>query len=301
VEADAPCHKPVLLEEAVAALAPVSGGVYVDGNLGFGGHSRAILLASAPAGRVIAFDWDAEAIARAGELLAGFGDRLVLIHENFASMKEALHRRQIHQVDGILLDLGISSYHVDSSGRGFSFLKDEPLDMRMDTRRQLTARDLVNRLSEQELADIIYYYGEERQARRIASFLVEARRKKKIATSAELAPIVAAAVPKRFHPRRIHVATRTFQALRIAVNGELDNLRQVLEDGVELLKPAARFCVISFHSLEDRLVKNFFRSHAGLDVLTPRPVTPGPGEIAGNPRSRSARMRAATRRAAHGA
>ncbi len=296
-----PEHEPVLLAEVVAVLAPTSGGIYVDGNVGFGGHATAILEASAPDGRLIGFDWDEAAIERAADRLAPFGDRVVLIRDNFVTIGRHLRARGIEAVDGILLDLGISSYHVDASGRGFSFQRDEPLDMRMDLRREVTAADLVNDLPERDLADIIYHYGEERQARRIAAHIVLARRRQRIATSGQLAAIVAQAVPKRFHPRRIHVATRTFQALRIAVNGELDNLRAVLLDGWRFLRPGGRFCVISFHSLEDRLVKTVFASEPQLVVLNKKPVTPTTAEIERNPRSRSARLRVAARRKGDGA
>ncbi len=295
-------HEPVLLVEAVGGLAPRPGGLYVDGNVGFGGHAAAILDASAPDGRLIGFDWDAAAIDRARQRLAPFEGRVELVHDNFTALGRYLEERGVAAVDGILLDLGVSSFQLDASGRGFSFLRDEPLDMRMDQRRQLTAADLVNTLPERELADILYYYGEERQARRIAARIVAHRLRARIGTTAELAAIVARAVPRRFHPRRIHVATRTFQALRIAVNGELDNLRAMLDSAWRYLRPGGRFCVISFHSLEDRLVKAAFAGQPALDVLTRRPVTPAAAERQRNPRSRSARLRIAVRReVAHGA
>ncbi len=295
-------HEPVLLAEAVGGLAVRSGGVYVDGNVGLGGHAAAVLAASAPDGRLIGFDWDAAAIERAAERLASFGDRVELVRDNFTALGSYLEERGLAAVDGILLDLGISSFQLDASGRGFSFLRDEPLDMRMDQRRPATAADLVNTLSERELADILYYYGEERQARRIAARIVARRQQARITTTAALAEIVAQAVPRRFHPRRIHVATRTFQALRIAVNGELDNLRALLRDAWRYLKPGGRICVISFHSLEDRLVKAAFAGAPALKALTKRPITPTAAEKRRNPRSRSARLRIAVRReVGHGA
>lgn len=286
-------HISVLLHEAVELLAPVDGGLYVDGNLGLGGHSRVILERTSPGGRVIGFDLDEAALSQAQVNLADFGDRLLCLHRNFAELKPALKELGISQVDGILLDLGLSSLQLDAVGRGFSFQKDEPLDMRMDVRQQTTAASLVNSLSEQDLADIFYYYGEERQARRIASFVVLERRNAPIETTRQLADLVCRAVPKRFQPKRIHAATLVFQSLRIAVNRELESLRQILDDGVALLAPGGIFCVISFHSLEDRMVKQSFRDHPKLKVLTKKPVVPGPDEVATNPRARSAKLRGA--------
>ena len=201
----------------------------------------------------------------------------------------------IGTIDGLLLDLGLSSLQLDASGRGFSFKGSEPLDMRMDQRQATTAAELVNKASEEELADIFFYYGEERQARRIAEEIVEARRKEKIVSTDQLVALVDRAIPKRFHPKKIHVATKVFQALRIAVNRELDSLERILADGATLLAPGARFCVISFHSLEDRLVKQAFRENPLLEVVTPKPLTPGRAECLRNPRARSAKLRVAAR------
>lgn len=201
----------------------------------------------------------------------------------------------IGRIDGLLLDLGLSSLQLDGSGRGFSFKGSEPLDMRMDQRQATTAAELVNEASEEELADIFFYYGEERQARRIAERIVEERRKEKIVSTDQLVALVAQAIPKRFHPPKIHVATKVFQALRIAVNRELDSLEQILADGASLLAPGARFCVISFHSLEDRLVKQAFRENPLLEVVTAKPITPGREECLRNPRARSAKLRVAAR------
>jgi len=199
----------------------------------------------------------------------------------------------ISHVDGLLLDLGLSSLQLDAGGRGFSFKGSEPLDMRMDSRGLTTAADLVNKSSQQDLADIFYYYGEERQARRIAEYIMESRRRGPIETTDQLVAIIEAAIPKRYHPRKIHVATKTFQALRIAVNRELDNLVKILDDGVHVLAPGGRFCVISFHSLEDRLVKRAFRDNPLLRVLTPKPIISSDAECRRNPRARSAKLRAA--------
>lgn len=286
-------HQPVLLEEVIGFLAPVSGGIYVDTNLGLGGHTERILRESAPDGRVIAFDWDQEAMALARERLAPFGGRVDFVGKNFAALPLYLAEAGIAQVDGILCDLGLSSYQLDISGRGFSFKGSQPLDMRMDGRQQLTARVLVNTASEEELADIFFYFGEERQARRIASTLVEERKKQAIETTDRLVTIVEQSVPRKFHPSKIHVATKVFQALRIAVNQEFDNLITLLQAAPEMLKNDAKFCVISFHSLEDRLVKRAFGESPSLEILTKRPVVASGEELMNNPRARSAKLRVA--------
>lgn len=293
-------HQPVLLAEVLHWLQPVSGGIYVDGNLGLGGHAAAILEGSAPAGRLLGFDWDEDALSLARQNLARFGDRVSLWRRNFIELEATLAQLAITGIDGLLLDLGLSSLQLDcgreeGAGRGFSFRQAEPLDMRMDRRRSTTAADLLAELSAEELADIFYYYGEERQARPIAAAIVEERRRSPVITTAQLADLVAAAVPRRFHPAKIHVATRVFQALRIAVNHELENLQAMLAGAPALLKPGARFCVITFHSLEDRLVKRAFREDHRLEVMTPRPITAGAEELGRNPRSRSAKMRVARR------
>ncbi|HIJ91512.1 MAG: 16S rRNA (cytosine(1402)-N(4))-methyltransferase RsmH [Desulfobulbaceae bacterium] len=290
-----PSHLPVMLEEVVRSLAPVDGGIYVDGNLGLGGHTERILETCGPTGQVIGFDWDAAALSMAQERLARFTGRVRFVHENFTSIKETLMELGIGTIDGLLLDLGLSSLQLDASGRGFSFKGSEPLDMRMDQRQATTAAQLVNEASQEELADIFFYYGEERQARRIAERLVEERRKEKIVSTDQLVALVDQAIPKRYHPKKIHVATKVFQALRIAVNRELDSLEQILADGATLLAPGARFCVISFHSLEDRLVKQAFRENPLLEVITSKPLTPGLAECTRNPRARSAKLRVAAR------
>lgn len=286
-------HQSVLLHEAVAALQPRTGGLYVDGNLGLGGHTHEILARSAPDGRVVAFEWDSAALAFARDRLRNFGSRLQYVHDNFASLTARLAEMGIGTVDGLLLDLGLSSYQLDSSELGFSFRGSQPLDMRMDGRRRLNAAKLLATATEAELADIFYYYGEEKQARRIASFVVEARKSQKLERTDQLVRVVEQAVPKRFQPKKIHVATKVFQALRIAVNGELDNLASVLEQGPGLLTAGGRFCVISFHSLEDRLVKRFFQNNPQLEVVTKRPILPSVEEVQRNPRARSAKLRVA--------
>ncbi len=289
-------HTSVLLPECIHYLDVQPGKVYVDGTLGLGGHTQAILSASAPDGRVIAFEWDDSALQHALTRLDGYKDRLTIVRRNFAEIAAGLDEIGVQQIDGLLIDIGVSSLQLDMGERGFSFQRDEILDMRMDSRGKVTAQSILATCSEQELADIFYYYGEERQARPIATAIVEYRKQEAIRTTKQLVSIVAHAVPKRFHPKRIHVATKVFQALRIAVNTELENLAHILDDGVRFLKPGAHFCVISFHSLEDRIVKRKFRNNEQLEVLTSKPIMSSPEEIAVNPRSRSARLRVARKR-----
>ena len=272
----------------------------MDATLGLGGHTEQILARSTPTGRVIAFDWDLRAIDLAKERLASFRDRLTFVHRSYAEIELGLAQAGVTKVDGILLDLGLSSLQLDSSvedvGRGFSFQGKEPLDMRMDQRTTRTAAELINNATEQELADIFYYYGEEKQARRIAAQLVKARKKTRFETTDQLAELVARAIPRRFHPWKIHVATRVFQAVRIAVNQELENLATLLKKAPSLLNPGARLCIISFHSLEDRLVKWGFRNDPCWEILTKKPVLPGRDEARANPRARSAKLRVAALR-----
>jgi 16S rRNA (cytosine1402-N4)-methyltransferase len=289
-------HTSVLLDECMSFLRPESGKTYVDGTLGLGGHTEKILELSSPEGRVVAFDWDENAIVRAQERLLPFGDRLQIQRRNFAEISTGLDSVGIEQVDGMMIDVGLSSLQLDMGNRGFSFQQDEILDMRMDSRGKVTAGSIVQTATEEQLADIFFYYGEERQARPIAAAIIAERKNNKIETTKQLVRVVARAVPKRFHPKRIHVATKVFQALRIAVNTELENLGTILDDGVKYLKPGARFCVISFHSLEDRIVKRKFRANDSLVVLTTKPVIPTEEEVAANPRSRSARLRVAEKK-----
>ncbi|QJA05765.1 16S rRNA (cytosine(1402)-N(4))-methyltransferase RsmH [Thermosulfurimonas marina] len=288
-----PKHEPVLLEEVLEWLAVRPGGVYLDGTVGLGGHSRALLRASSPEGFLYGFEWEETSFRLAEERLSReFPGRFRLWRANFAEAPEILLSEGV-KVDGALLDLGISSFLLEGSGRGFSFLRDEPLDMRMDTRTEETARDLVNRLSYRELVEILRTYGEEPRAERIARAIVQARRRKPIETSGELARIVAEAVRPR--KRGEHPATLTFQALRIAVNRELENLQRFLSRAPEILKPGGRLAIISFHSLEDRLVKQAFRGDPRLRILTKRVIRPSAEEIRRNPRARSARLRVAER------
>jgi len=292
-------HTPVLTAEVMQYLRPERGGLFVDCTVGLGGHSRALL--EAGAARVVGIDRDPHALAAARETLAPWADRVELVHADYRALDEVLDRQGIGLVDGALADLGVSSLQLEAPGRGFSFQRDEPLDMRMDTTSVQTAADLVARSTERDLADAIYAYGEERFSRRIARAIVEARRAQPIATTGGLAAIVRRALPRRGH-MRIDPATRTFQALRIWVNRELDGLDRFLEAAVRRLRLGARLVVISFHSLEDRILKHTLRAlqesrDAGVRVLTRKPLVPGEDEVRRNPRARSAKLRAAERMA----
>jgi len=288
-----PIHIPVLLNETILLLAPVDGGIYVDGTLGLGGHTEKILQTCGPSGRVIGFEWDDNALELATKRLAPFGLRFSSQHRSYSEIMDGLTEMKIKRVDGLLLDLGVSSLQFDNKTRGFSFQTDGPLDMRMDKRGRTTAEAIINNFSKDDLADIFYYFGEERQARRIAEHIVAERKKEQISTTSHLARIISRAIPKKFHPRKIHVATKSFQALRIAVNKELDNLSVFLDTVTKILKPGGRVCIITFHSLEDRLVKWKFKDNPLLHVLTKKPVTPDIEETKINPRARSAKLRAA--------
>ena len=289
-------HAPVLREEILDWLRPHRKGVYVDATLGLGGHTEALLDLTAPTGRVIGCEWDEQAMALARKRLARFGDRFLAVSASYANLSAELKRLGIAHVDGLIADLGVSSLQFDQAERGFSFRFDYPLDMRMDKRKTVTAADLVARLSEGQLADIFFHYGEERQARRIAGFLVRARQEEAVTTTGRLAALVAAAVPLRYHPTRMHVATKVFQALRIAVNNELDNLSRLLQMAPEVIAPGCRAGIITFHSLEDRMVKQAFAQHPDWVMLTRKPVEPTLAEVRRNPRARSAKLRVAERR-----
>ena len=307
-------HRPVLLQETIEFLQPEHGGLYVDGTLGLGGHSEAILEASANTS-VIGLDRDREALRWATERLAHFGSRFRAVHADFRDIKRVVEEAGIERVRGVLVDLGVSSLQFDSEVRGFSFRHDAPLDMRMDGESdEETAAELLATLSEEEIARIIYEYGEERHSRRIARWIVERReRGEPVETTKELAELVARAVRAR-KADRIHPATRTFQALRIAVNRELEGLDEFIETAIELLEEDGRFCAISFHSLEDRIVKRALRRLSGycecdrrrapvcscgarrvVEILTRRPISPSEGEVEENPRARSAKLRGGRR------
>ena len=303
-------HITVLLNEAVDLLAPHPGGVYVDGTLGGGGHAAEILKRSAPDGIVIGLDQDAEALTRAREVLAPYGSRSVLRQKNFRDLPAVLAELGYDRVDGIMLDLGVSWFHLRTPERGFSFMTDGPLDMRMDASGSQTAADLVNTLPYAELARIIREYGEEDRAGAIARAIDRARSRGPITGTVQLAGVISSVFPP-YLPKRIHPATKTFQALRIAVNDEIGALREGLQHMIHALKPGGRIAVISFHSLEDRIVKQAFVAAAAacicppklpvcgcghrpeLRVLTRKPVAAGPDEIERNPASRSAKLRAA--------
>jgi 16S rRNA (cytosine1402-N4)-methyltransferase len=290
-------HVPVLTIEALQYLRPERGGLFVDCTVGLGGHARALLEAGAT--RLIGLDRDEDALAIARTTLAPWSDRVDLVHADYRALEEILDARGISLVDGTLADLGVSSLQLDAAGRGFSFQRDEPLDMRMDRSGGDTAADLVGRASETEIADAIFTFGEERFSRRIARAIVDARREAPIATTGRLASIVRGVIPRRGH-MRIDPATRTFQALRIWVNRELDGLDAFLHAAAGRLRAGARLVVITFHSLEDRIVKHTFRAlehvaDAAVKVLTKKPVVPGDDEVRRNPRARSAKLRAAER------
>ena len=291
-----PTHEPVLLVETLGLLDPSRGGLFVDCTVGLGGHTRALL--EAGASRVIALDRDPIALRLASESLARWSDRVELVHADYRQLGDLLDARHEAGIDGALADLGVSSMQFDMEGRGFSFRRDEPLDMRMDQTPGPTVADLLVSVDEEDLANVIFQFGEERFSRRIARGVVEARRLAPVATTGQLAQIVRRAVPRRGY-QRIDPATRTFQALRIWVNRELEGLDTFLVETSRRLRAGARLAVITFHSLEDRVVKHTFRAlaagEAALRVLTRKPVIPAEAELARNPRARSAKLRAIER------
>jgi len=302
-----------MLKETINSLDCRPGGIYLDGTVGGGGHAYQILTETAPDGLLIGIDADDDALAEAEYRLKQFGKRKFLVKGNFADIVKILGNLNIKRVDGILLDLGVSSHQLETAKRGFSFSLDAPLDMRMDRRQPLSAYDLVNTLSDKELERILKKYGEEIMAGRIVGAISTRRKTSPIKSTKELATIVVEALPPQLKRKRIHPATKTFQALRIAVNNELSNLHRAINDGIDVLNRGGRFSIISFHSLEDRTVKNLFRSwekgcicppdfpvctcsrKQKLKVLTRKPVTPGETEVTANPRVRSAKLRTAMR------
>lgn len=286
-------HQPVLLDEVIEHLHPMSGGLYIDGTLGLGGHSEKILQCSGPDGKVIGFEWDGQALEKARQRLEVFGSRFEAVAESYANLLPVMLQRGYLKANGLLLDLGVSSLQFDEADRGFSFQQEAPLDMRMSKATKKNAADLLRELSEEQLADIFFYYGEEQQARRIAAMLNKERALQPLLTTKQLAELVGQAIPKKYHPKKIHVATKVFQALRIAVNHELENLVQVLSDAPKVLAKGARICVISFHSLEDRIVKRTFNENNAYTTKMRQPITPGKRELLQNPRARSAKLRVA--------
>jgi len=303
-------HLPILLSQVVTALAPSAGGWIVDATVGLGGHARAVLDAQ-PGARLLGLDVDSEALELARDRLAAFGRRVVLVNASYASLAEIASVQGVANVDGVLFDLGVSSLQLDTPSRGFSFRHDGPLDMRFG-RNGATVADLLTDIEEEELVRVLREFGEEPRARRVARAIVRARQKQPIRTTGELNRVVHAALGQR--RGRIDPSTRTFQALRIAVNRELEPIPSAIDQAARLLRPGGRLAVIAFHSLEDRLVKRALRRLSGrcvcppgsfacqcrpdrlLEVLTPKPVTPGPEELAENPRARSAKLRVAARR-----
>lgn len=301
-------HVPVMLDEVLSFLEPQSGRTFIDCTLGGGGHSLAIVERILPDGRLIGIDRDEEALHAAAERLSRYSENVILEKGNFSDLEAIAEKLDIRAVNGILFDLGVSSHQLDAGERGFSFRLDAPLDMRMDTSQRVTAEELVNSLSERHLAELIRDYGEERWAKRIAKFIVERR---PIRTTTELTEAILAAVPSGARSETIHPATRTFQALRIAVNRELDSLQTALDSAIRLLASGGRVCVLSYHSLEDRIVKECFAKRAGkcacppgfpvcacgakkeIKILTKKPVTATDEEVRANPRARSAKLRVA--------
>ncbi|MGH7236033.1 MAG: 16S rRNA (cytosine(1402)-N(4))-methyltransferase RsmH [Nitrospiraceae bacterium] len=293
-------HVPVLVKEVLSWLASRPGGRYLDCTVGQGGLASSILDLTGPDGSVIGIDQDEEAIAAARNRLEPFAGRARLIRGNFRQLKQHLSSVGLSEVDGVVFDLGMSSAQLDRPDRGFSFLADGPLDMRMDRRGDRTAAELLNRLGETELADLLYRFGEERYSRRIARAVVRARDRRPLQTTFDLLSVIRDAVPAFYRHGRLHYATRTFQALRIAVNRELEVLEGSLRDAADVLAPGGRLCVISFHSLEDRIAKQTFRalSHGQepcLATLTKKPCVPSEQERRENPRARSAKLRVAER------
>ena len=303
-------HYSVLLNETIENLNIKPDGIYVDGTLGGGGHAYQVASRLSEKGRLIGIDQDADAIAAAGERLKEFGDKITIIRSNYANMKEELHRIGVEKVDGIVLDLGVSSFQLDTPERGFTY-RDEnaPLDMRMDDRQSLTAKDIVNGYSEMDLYRIIRDYGEDKFAKNIAKHIVQERAKKPIETTGELTEIIRASIPMKVQVTGGHPAKRTFQAIRIELNRELDVLRDSLDGMIDILDDGGRLCIITFHSLEDRIVKTIFRKNENPctcpsdfpvcvcgkkskgKVITRKPIFPGETEMEENPRSKSAKLR----------
>ncbi len=302
-------HKPVLLQETVDGLNVNPNGIYVDGTLGGGGHSYEICRRLGDKGSIVGIDQDAAAVEAAGIRLNGFGEKVTIVRGNYCDMKPQLHKLGIDKVDGIVLDLGVSSNQLDAVERGFSYRKDAPLDMRMDTRQEMTARDIVNAYPQSELYRVIRDYGEDRFAQNIAKHIVSSRGKAPIETTGQLAEIVRRSIPMKYQKRGACPEKRTFQAIRIELNRELDVLQDSLDGMIDLLKPGGRLCIITFHSLEDRIVKNAFRRNehpctcpkdfpvcicgkvSKGSIITRKPIVPTEKEMEENSRSRSAKLR----------
>ena len=311
-------HKSIMLEEVIESLAIKPNGIYVDGTLGGAGHSSEIVKRLGEDGRLIGIDQDGEAIEAATKRLKPYKDKVTIVRSNYAQMKEVLRDLGIPKVDGILLDLGVSSYQLDNAERGFTYREDVPLDMRMDQRQTKTAKDIVNDYSEMELYPIIRNYGEDKFAKNIAKHIVQARQKAPIETTGQLIEVIKAAIPKKVRATGGHPAKKTFQAIRIELNHELDVLKNNLEDMIDLLNDEGRIAIITFHSLEDRIVKNIFRTSerpcicppefpvcvcgrvSKGKVITRKPIVPGKEELEENSRSKSAKLRVFERRITEG-
>lgn len=302
-------HKSVLLDETISSLNIKADGIYVDGTLGGGGHAYEVCKRLSSKGRFIGIDQDEAAIKAAGERLKEFKDKVTIVRSNYSDMKNVLHNLGIDKVDGIVLDLGVSSYQLDTADRGFSYMADAPLDMRMDQRQELTAKDIVNKYSEMELYYIIKDYGEDKFAKNIAKHIVRARAEKEIETTNELTEIIKAAIPMKLRVVGGHPAKKTFQAIRIELNKELEVLKNSLDEMIDVLDDDGRICIITFHSLEDRIVKNIFRKNENPctcpsdfpicvcgnkskgRVVTRKPIIPSEEEIDENKRSKSSKLR----------
>lgn len=302
-------HKSVLLNETIDGLNIKPDGIYVDGTLGGGGHSYEVCRRLGEKGSIVGIDQDAAAIEAASARLKDFGEKVTIVRSNYCDMKSKLHELGIDKVDGIVLDLGVSSYQLDTAERGFSYREDAPLDMRMDTRQKMTARDIVNDYTEADLYRVIRDYGEDKFAKNIAKHIVQARAVKPVETTAELSEIIRASIPMKFQKKSGHPAKRTFQAIRIELNRELDVLRDSLDDMIDLLNPGGRLCIITFHSLEDRIVKSAFRKNENPctcppdfpvcvcgkktkgSIITKKPILPSEEELEYNSRSKSAKLR----------
>jgi 16S rRNA (cytosine1402-N4)-methyltransferase len=302
-------HKSVLLKETIDGLKIKPDGIYVDGTLGGGGHAYEVCRRLGEKGSIVGIDQDAAAIEAASARLKDFGEKVTIVRSNYCDMKSKLHELGIDKVDGIVLDLGVSSYQLDTAERGFSYREDAPLDMRMDTRQKMTARDIVNDYTEADLYRVIRDYGEDKFAKNIAKHIVQARAVKPVETTAELSEIIRASIPMKFQKKSGHPAKRTFQAIRIELNRELDVLRDSLDDMIDLLNPGGRLCIITFHSLEDRIVKSAFRKNENPctcppdfpvcvcgkkskgSIITKKPILPSEEELEYNSRSKSAKLR----------
>ena len=302
-------HKSVLLNETIDGLNIKPDGIYVDGTLGGGGHAYEVCRRLGEKGSIVGIDQDAAAIEAASARLKDFGEKVTIVRSNYCDMKSKLHELGIDKVDGIVLDLGVSSYQLDTAERGFSYREDAPLDMRMDTRQKMTARDIVNDYTEADLYRVIRDYGEDKFAKNIAKHIVQARVVTPVETTAELSEIIRASIPMKFQKKSGHPAKRTFQAIRIELNRELDVLRDSLDDMIDLLNPGGRLCIITFHSLEDRIVKSAFRKNENPctcppdfpvcvcgkkskgSIITKKPILPSEEELEYNSRSKSAKLR----------